>query len=541
MLSMIIADDDVMARETIRDAIDWAAMDIEIIAEAADGREALALCIEKQPDILFTDIMMPHMTGLEVALTLRERGSAAKIIIISGVQDFEYARTAMEMSVTGYVLKPIRIDEVRQVVKKVQNSLHLERDRTQMMARMKRELREQMTLMREKFLCNLVLGLYETREEICDKLEYFDLPLRYDCPLTVAVMRLDDYAALTAPMTEQNRQLLAFAVQNIAQETLDNHDAGLIVNLRENEFVLLIGTPGRESAAVVELLEELAANLQGFLSASVSIGVGHQAAQLAELKYAYDNACMAVQHRFYRGKGTIIAAQEILRDRAFEKIAHASAFSSLYALQERLAVQLKSGETEQCHRALAQIFELLRVSQSFSIAYVRCLCLEFAGTVNRLLYEQGEEDASPLNVSDMLTRLGHAEHLEEVQRLMGEMVEAYCSRYNALYSRRHSELVHRIREMIEMRYMEQLTLGTIADAVYMTQNYICLVFKRETGQTINGYLTRVRMETACRLLTDTKLKVWEIAERVGYENAHYFSTVFKKTYGMQPQQYRGRE
>src|SRR5689334_6770760 len=126
MLRMIIADDEFIVRDGLKNIIPWEQFGIEVVGEAVDGQEALDLCLELKPDILFTDIRMPIMDGLEVAMELHEKGSKIKIIIVSGVQDFNYAKMALNINAEGYILKPVKIPELKETIQKVVNSINFE-------------------------------------------------------------------------------------------------------------------------------------------------------------------------------------------------------------------------------------------------------------------------------------------------------------------------------------------------------------------------------------------------------------------------------
>ena len=541
MLKMIVADDDRLTIETLCEAIDWAGYGIDVIATAMDGEQALKLCRELEPDILFTDIKMPGLTGLEVAMALRENGSAAKIILISGVQDFQYARTALEVKVEGYILKPIQLEEIHKVVKKLIGSIEMERNRDQVMLRLMRQLKENRSMMRETFLRNLVLGACGSRREIEDKLMYFELDLQYESSILVCVMRVNDYLKSTQQMSEIDKQLLLFSIQNITQELLSNNNAGLVVVLNDNEFVLLLGGRLQRTQALEDLLGEIAETMQSFLNIALSIGVGNCAYHLGELKYAYDNAVRAISQRFYREDAAILSVEDILLRKEREKIEYSSKFSQVYDAQESFLSHVKGGEEAPSLRELHGLFALLSQGHVLEIEYVKGLCIELAGVLSRMLLELEEAGRdSFIKVQAEMKSVFEAETIADLESILCAMARRYCKTYQALYATRYGNLAKTIMDMIDTRYMEDLTLTAIADAVYMTQNYICLIFKRETGMTINAYLTKIRLEKACRLMDETKLKVWQIAEQVGYENAHYFSTVFKKALGMQPQQYRLR-
>ena len=409
------------------------------------------------------------------------------------------------------------------------------------MLRLKRQLKENRSMMRETFLRNLVLGTCGSRREIEDKLQYFELDLRYESSNLVCVMRVNDYAKCTQHMSELDKQLLLFSIQNITQELLGNNSAGLVVVLNDNEFVLLLDGRLQRTQTLEDLLGEIADSMLSFLDIPLSIGVGNCAFHLGELKYAYDNAVRAISQRFYREDAAILSVEDVLLRKEKDKIEYSSKFAQINAARESFLAQVKGGEEAASRRELNGLFALLSQGHVLGIEYVKGLCIELAGVLCRMLLELEETGReSFLLVQDEMKRIFEAETIAAMEEILTAMAGRYCNTYQALYATRYGNLVKTIIDMIDSRYMEDLTLLAIAEAVYMTQNYICLIFKRETGMTINAYLTRVRLQKACRLLDESKLKVWQIAEQVGYENAHYFSTVFKKAMGVQPQQYRQR-
>jgi two-component system response regulator YesN len=212
MLKMIIADDEFIVRDGLSSIIPWNEYGIEVIAEAADGQEAYELCMQLKPDILFTDIRMPLMDGLEVAMKLKETESDIRIIIISGVQDFNYAKIALNINAEGYILKPVKLDELKDVVKKVAGSILEERGKAVELQNLKDQLYENMPAVREKFLRNLISGLYQEEQFIQSKLDYFNIPLKPDEGVTVAVLQIDDFGRMTDGSPEEDRQLLSFSV-----------------------------------------------------------------------------------------------------------------------------------------------------------------------------------------------------------------------------------------------------------------------------------------------------------------------------------------
>lgn len=539
MLKMVIADDDRLVLETLRDVVDWNAHGIEVVALAADGEEALRLCELHRPDILFTDIKMPVISGLEVAMTLREQGSEIKIIIISGVQDFDFARTALDIKVEGYILKPIQLDEVNRILRKTVNNISLEQNRDQMLSEMRQQLEEHHLEMKDAFVRNLVTGNYKTNEEIADKLKYFGLDFHPGSQAVAAVLAIDRYADAVNEKPEQDKYLLSYGVMKVLRELIEGGEFGYTTMLSENRFVMLLKTKLPASVSHADIGSEVIEKVKSFVKVSASIGIGNVASSLLELSYSYENACRMVSQKFYRGIGVVLSAEDIMQDGQADKLEYASGFSQLFRLRKSLLEELGNGDAKRQQECLRQLFALLVKEHVFGTEYVRSMCTELAATICHMVYELSNAgETKKIDPQRVINQILSAETVADMSLVIGEICEYYISQYTMQHQHRHSDLVGRIIRIIRERYMENLTIGMIADEVFVTQNYICLIFKREMGMTLNNYLTKVRMEKACSLLEETMLKVWQIAQMTGYENTHYFSTVFKKHMGMQPQQYR---
>ncbi|OMF09247.1 hypothetical protein BK127_27195 [Paenibacillus sp. FSL H7-0331] len=535
MLRMVLADDDFIVRETLREVIPWEEYGITIVGEAEHGQQAFDLCSELAPDILFTDIKMPFMDGLEVAMNLKEAGSKTKIIIISGIQDFNYAKTALEINAEGYILKPIKINDIREVITKVVSNIDMERNMHHKIEQLKQQLNGNSRLMKEKFLRDLLLGVTFNGQEIRDKLDYFQLPLQADTCLMVAVMQMDNYLKQIENKKEAEKQLMSFSIQNITDEIFRNYDAGIVHCLNENEFVLIFNEKSQHDDKHIQICEEMIQSLFKYLKISVSIGTGNQVGSIDRVYASYKNAVHAVQHKFYMGLRSIIRIEDITNRHAKREL-DSMDYTNLFEAENRLIGFIMLGDTNGGLQLLDTIFNGFLNSDVESI---RGFCMELISGTYRKVYEMGEDLERILpNRNLVLFNILKAEHIQEMKLLMTSIFVEAANYYTQKYNQKHMDLVNKIKAIIKRQYTQNLSLSEIADEVFMSVTYICSVFKRETGETINEYLNQVRMEEAGRLLKTTKMKIWEIAEGLGYDNHNYFSTAFKKYTGLQPQQYR---
>ncbi|MDQ0194219.1 response regulator [Paenibacillus wynnii] len=534
MITMIIADDEPFIRSSLKKAFNWEEeFGITIIGEAEDGQEAYELCLAHQPEILFTDIMMPLWDGLQVAEKLKEARCPTKIIIISGVQDFSYAQNALMVNAEGYILKPVKLHEVQDVFRKVVGSIQEDRAAQVNLDHLKKQLQENTPLIRDKFLQNMIAGLYPDSPEIWEKLRFFEIPL---CPgnhFTVAVLQLDDYQTALEKYSEEYKQLLYFSIQNIINEILEARHAGLSFVAHENEFILLFYSPDNvNSEETSRICEELIQNIGRFLKLSVSIGIGSACLQIHKVAESYKEALTALIYKFYTGQHSIIHINDI------QPGTETLQSTYFYKFHAGLMNALKVGNTDKVVSLLEELFQLLS-EPKLQIDYVQNICSEIIFTSARTLYELDENIEYVLK--DRMTIMNDLYNKMNIQQLKDYMLQLFTDLTRYLENKnttKNSKTINKIKEIIHEGYSQELSISKIAEQVFLTPNYISLIFKQGTKETITDYITKVRIEHAKKLLHNTDLKVREIAEQVGYENPHYFSTVFKKTAGSHPLKYR---
>lgn len=538
MLTMIIADDEPFIRRSLIQVFKWPEeFGIEIIGEASDGQEAYELCMELKPDILFTDIMMPFLNGLQVAEKLKAADCPTKIIVISGAQDFAYVQNAMKVNAEGYILKPVKLDEVRELFTKVTARIHHERDNRLNLEHLKKQLQDHMPLMREKFLQNLIAGLYRNEQEIWDKIRYFALPFRQGDPLMAGVLELDDYQGAVAKFSEEYKQLLYFSIGNIIDECLEAHPCAVSFVASENMFIMLFCLPeGPAAASLTSLCGQIISGIREYLRLDASIGLGRVCSLVGQIEDSYKEALSALAYKFYTGHASVLYINDIQPE---TKTLQSTFF---YTFHARMMNELKAGQTDNVLELLDTLFARLSEPR-LQIGYVQSICAEMIFTSARTLYEIDEDIEAVLK--DRMTIMDTLYAQRNLTQLKAYMLELFrnLSTYVAgKNTSKNSRSINRIKTIIQEGYARELSITKIAEEVYLTPNYISLLFKKETGETITDYITCIRMDKAKELLLATDLKVMEISERVGYENPHYFSTVFKKTTGVHPLKFRtGRD
>ncbi len=540
MIRMIIADDEYIVRDGLKNIIPWEDYGIEVAGEAVDGQEALELCLELKPDVLLTDIRMPIMDGLEVAMELKEMGKDIKIIIVSGVQDFEYAKTALSINAVGYILKPVKIPELEQTVKKVVEGIDQERRKKLELQNLQKQLHVNLPAIREKFVRSWVTGMYRREDEIAASLDYLGIPLKADESMLAAVLQIDEYFKASKDLSENDKQLLFFSISNILEEIIGSHGAGACSCINDNEFVIIFNEKTLESGKHLAICNEFILSINKYLKIDVSVGVGRSVAQVLHLSASYKDALMALQHSFYTGKNSLLDINDIIHVSGNDSGRKDLFYPNLYEQENRIINSMRLGNIDDVGKDTDELFaELSRLKGCLPSDYVQNICLEMFHGASRALYELKEDiDQIIPNRPELMNAIYKTGNIFDMQNMLKTTFVEIASHFAKKYTQKNTKIIEKIKEIIEERYSENIGTTSISDEIYLSPNYISLIFKQETGMTITEYITRVRMENAKKLLSSSAMKVLEVAEKVGFENAHYFSTVFRKYTGIHPQKFR---
>ncbi|MDF2926389.1 MAG: AraC family transcriptional regulator [Paenibacillaceae bacterium] len=530
---MIIADDEFNVRQGLQEVVDWGEMGIEVIALAANGQEAYEMCIAYQPDILLTDIRMPMLDGLEVAARLKEATPLMRIIIISGIQDFNYVKTALKLEADGYLLKPIKLEELAETVSQVVASMEAERSKKLQLERLELNLKESMPVLKEKFMVDLLTGLFKNGAEIRRKLDFFQMVLEEEASWKVALFQMDEYAKAVELYSEKYRNLLGFSVRNIMDDILSKVKTAVAVSLKEDEYAVLFPCSRLEEESIMELCQEIVHAINTYLKISISVGIGNRVGSLTDVHISCQEARSAVEYKFFTGKNSIVDIRDIGEARMELDL------NAVYDGQMKVIQLMKLGDAGTVRLKVAEILQDLSSNRSIPAGYVQSICVEMVTLASKAYLELGEQlESAELSLPDMINGIYRQDHVHGLADMMQDFLERLTSHMAQRHSNKNAGTIRKIKDIITSRYMENLSVSLISEEIFLSPNYISLIFKKETGESITEFMTKVRIEAAKQLLQDRDLKVLDISEMVGYENATYFSTVFKKYTGLHPQKYR---
>jgi two-component system response regulator YesN len=550
-IKVVLADDDFLVRDTLRKSIDWNSLGMELAAIAKDGQEALDFCLEMNCGILLTDIKMPVLSGLDVAFMLLEQESRIKIIFISGIQDFDYARTALNIQAAAYILKPIRLDEVIAALKKAGDIIEIESNRESVMQRMQERLAENITYARETFLRDLLLGAGNSgedgRENLKKNISYLELPFDIDAELTVAVLEIDDYLNLVKEKNGRDIHLLNFTIKHIIEEAINNYHAGSCCMLGEGKYAAVFNNRFSEKNKMQLIMENISEMLKKYGEMSISVGIGSCACNFQAAPVSCEEALAALKNKFFTGPGSIIHFGDIAGKNA--AYTNADENSSIY-LREAIIKNIRTDDEKEIAALLEGFMKSVfsgtpRQNQPGEQWFplekdrLQSSCIELLTAVyQEFCKTEGKAPEILERYIASMQKILQCETLAETEKCIKSMVLFINNYFILKYNQRSKKTVERIKDYIVKMRGSAISLNDIAKEAYMSASYMCAVFKKETGKTLNEYIIEDKMNYAKELLKTSRIKIYEVAEQLGYESSHYFSYSFKRYTGITPQQFR---
>lgn len=307
MLSMLIVDDEYLVRLGVRSTVEWNSYGIEIVDEASDGEMGLEYAKKYKPDIILTDIRMPYMDGLEFMEKVRQNGLESSIIVLSGYDEFDYVRTAMDNGACAYLLKPIDNQQLIDTVQKVSRKIKEEKGTKQYYEKLKNEL----TGMKKQFVRDLIGGIISDRKEIQERIKFLDVPLDVDNNYVV-VIQINQYSTLVKETTGQEIKAFKEAVlQDIANLLiLHSKYIGIVVETSLEEWVVIIHA---SEDGVGDLIKdrclELVHELEKKFKYTISIGIGKLCIKIEDIHKTYLEACTVLDNKLLPNSNYVVSAE----------------------------------------------------------------------------------------------------------------------------------------------------------------------------------------------------------------------------------------
>lgn len=534
LYKVILVDDEEEIRKGIIRKIRWEELGFLIVGEAENGLEALEVIEKTSPDLVISDIKMPFMDGIKLTSEIHERFPTIKVIILSGFDDFEYAREALRLGVIRYILKPINSIEMNTLLREIKVVLDEEILSKRNLDALQLTYKKTLPLLKERFLNHWIEG-YVKLEDIQENLRELGFRM-YQDPLVIVIIRPDEiYKKEILSSSIQNKNLLKLAIFNICEEITLEEELGVLFARRE-EFILLVqlgkGELPKSSSYLFKRLEQMRIMVNKYLNTTVTIGVGSLCTDYTVLYKSYAAAASALDYTITVGNNKIIYIDDI------------EPINSPEALMEEvdehtLMTLIKLGQEKNIGQAVEKILSTLE-GECLALREYQIYIVGILASIMKLGYNMKVDMNALLpkdtNLLEVLSRLYTK---EEVKQWLTQLCSSMAKSINMTRKKNKNELVEKAVAYILVHYGdEQLNAEKLCKYLHISTNYFSVLFKKEMGITFSAYLTQIRIEKAKELLQTTDKKASDIGYTVGYTEGHYFSYVFKKVTGYAPTEYR---
>lgn len=534
-IKIFLAEDEFVIREGIKNSIDWESNGYTFVGDAGDGELAFPIIKKEKPDILLTDIRMPFMDGLELSRLVKNELPDTEIIILSGFEEFEYAREAIKIGVAEYLTKPISAADLLARIDSVAEGIRKRREEEALREQYHREMEEANRLEQKDLFKNLVAGGTSLSALItmAEKVNVSITAVCYNLVLLKYVSNRHEQQEFSGSVLKLDEATDKEA-QRLNALSFDRTPEG-------KAYLFMGGSEDEISTAIDEFKRTVASMASEYDSVHFFGGVGNTVFRISEIPACYEDASKAFAYRyfeeedkFYNTCKNIAGFKPTSDDFNIEDI-NPRQFS-----RNQIQGFLKTGTTEEAGYFVDAFFRELGDTAVKSNMFRQYIAMDAYFAVAEFVESTGRSKES------VETFGANSEVLKTVEETRAYIVriitDAVASR-DKIANNRYSLVVNEVYAYVEENYrLEELSLNQIAAHVNFSPSHLSMVFSQETGQTLIKYITDVRINKAKELLRCTNKRSSEISAMVGYQDPHYFSYLFKKSQGITPTDYRmGRE
>lgn len=510
MYKVLLVDDEPTIREGLSTLIPWDELGFQVVDTAANGQEALQKCEQIHPDLLIADIRMPGMSGLELIKSVRSTELDMHVLILSGYADFEYAKQAIAHRIDGYLLKPVDEDELTVYLVKIREQLDE--------ASSLKNRSEDREFMMEKEIQSLLSK--EADHMTADT--GLNKKLNWDSYEVILIKPDTSNEVVPAHLT---------LIKNKLRALFDERGRGVVFAMEPYLGIVLNGCLGDDLNR-----RSIYKEIREACSEHVFVVSGGEVSSWSEIADSYRTALKRMKDRFFLENGTIPLTESYRDSMPIESPEYAKQLDRYFSgATDTLYLALEIGNHAAARQLIQETAEEMAGSGSTEEEIKTRFVQMFSTVLDKLTHNRSEVHslelrAGLLEIYKETRYLGLVERLASIAEGMAISME---SSGTDIQIKRMIDLIHR-------NFRENLKLEKLAELFNYNSAYLGKLFKQATGEHFNTYLDKVRIEQA-KLLLEQGLKVYMVAEKVGYANVDYFHTKFRKYVGTSPSVYKKKE
>ena len=513
MYKLVIVDDEPATRQGIRTALNWSLLNIEIAGEASNGLEALDLIERVHPDILICDIRMPKMDGISLVTELQSRSPGTQVLFLSGYSDKEYLKNAIRLDAVDYIFKPFELDELTAAVKKA-------RDRCLQIRQSNDEISP-----------DAALTLLEYSKLSASEREKFaSYPIDPNGYFITVVIRVNQGSGFLIDPKDPTVDLFDIHMmvkrycRSYREEAERIFGKSFVLSQVDSGYILHANI-SRETMLDDTLTEQLSRflHLMDSSQAAVSVGVSGRVTGAENLKIAFFQARRAALSVFLTGYGQVV----------FHTATSSKRFAPSEELETAFYQGLNGSNAAESIDFLDSYINYMITCSPDDIPQIKDELTSIALRLHQKL--KGRSNTSSSFVTEIINS---ALTVNDIKHYIMQLLEQHLEEINNLDNK--GRLIFEAERYIIDHLDQELSIKKIAEQVFITPTYLCYLYKKNTGRTINQFILDVRMKKAKMMIIDTNLRIRDIAQKLGYSNQNYFTKTFTDYYGVNPSTFRNK-
>jgi two-component system response regulator YesN len=522
----MIVDDDELIIERLKTIIPFKKLRLELCCEARDGEEALELFEQFKPQIVISDINIPLLNGLDFANRVLEESDETGIIIITGFGSLDYAQKALKSGISDFLLKPINNEEIEGSLRRIISQLKKRADSLGEKQNIQTLLNESLPLLQKRYLSSLLNNVFKDDEDVArSHIERLGIKLDGDY-FCVAVLIPNYYEH-----EEKDREVIQLTIEETISEIMSEADIKYILFYDALSRLIVIASGAENIDLMLEKqLSTAKDKLRFYFRYNFIAGIGWCKKALTDLSESLKSADNALNYNNSFGENNMVNIKNVL----YNATPKAQAINNE---GEKVVESLKNCDEAGLDAALHHYFvSLMNISQGAE-AFAKQSYIELAVDIIRCMRENGLGIDIILE-DDPYTKIMLSPNLQRTHKYIAELCFVLIEQMKEKYNNRNSRLIEQAKRYISENLEDnELNLINVSDTIGLSKAYFCSLFKRETGYSFTEYINYQRIEKAKILLSTTNLRVYEVAQAVGYLSPKYFFQVFKRITNKRPKDY----
>jgi len=536
MLKILIADDETDMRDRLVKYITGEDRDVTVVGSVSNGKDALEAALKYSPDIVLADINMPVMNGLDFLKEAYRQNLSMKAIIISGYDEFEYAKEAISLGVSDYLVKPFSPEELKNVIDKLKTEIEKQQMFVGNLDKLKKQADLSGLLLKEKVIKDIVSGeqtYLQTAADVIDTTE------DYYCICDMKIFQDTGEKTLDLSNLENSAEILDLMREGYLTSGVYADGTGL----SRKEMVIILGGKAGSSQ---EFRNRIKSGIKHFLDSMkkyygfrIVCILGKSCADWRDLHGSYQDTVTAWRD-IVNVEQNMIDCEEA--GESEEEKLSADASSGIIDSKKQILISIRMGQKENVRSEIDKLMKLYALQSGRKSGYAAISVNELVYTIAEEL-EGGELSGNRAQLEEVFRKTEKAlsgASFMEIKEILTGYTEACIDLVNQNSEQFKAEQVsENVRKIIEENLKtEGLTLEWLSERMHFSPNYIRQIFKQKTGESFMEYVIRKRMERAANLLINTDLQIQEVAEECGYSNQRYFSSSFRKFYDCTPSSFK---